>query len=121
MPAWALWLDRIGAWGLVLIGFVHNFVAAPMIYGEVSERMFWYIGAGLSLWYAGAVNLVRQASDSRPAVIAAVLVNLTMLTFVAAMGSFTGEIARPSGMALTALVAVETLFALLQAKRRTAG
>jgi len=43
-------VDAVAAWGLVLLGCLHNFVAAPMAYPEVNERMFWFIGAGLSLW-----------------------------------------------------------------------
>ena len=104
-------LDGVAAWGLVLLGCVHNFVAAPMAYPEVSERLFWFIGAGLSLWYAGAMNLVRQANPtSRTARYASVVTNTTLLAFVIAYGVYTGAIGRPEGMLLVALVAVATLF-----------
>ena len=92
-------LDAVSAWGLVLLGCVHNFVAAPMAYPEVNERMLWFIGAGLSLWYAGAMNLVRQANPvSRTARYASVLTNTTLLAFVVAYGLYTGAIGRPEGM-----------------------
>ena len=104
-------VDAVAAWGLVLLGCVHNFVAAPMAYPEVNERMFWFIGAGLSLWYAGAMNLVRQANPaSRSARYASLLTNMTLLAYVAVYGVYTGAIGRPEGMVLIGLVALATLF-----------
>jgi len=104
-------LDAGAAWGLVLLGCVHNFVAAPLAYPEVNERMFWFIGAGLSLWYAGATNIVRQANPtSRTARYASVITNTTLLAFVIAYGVYTDAIGRPEGMLLVGLVAVATLF-----------
>jgi len=107
-------VDAVAAWGLVLLGSVHNFVAAPMAYPEVSERMFWFVGAGLSLWYAGAMNLVRQANPtSRTARYASLITNTTLLAYVVAYGVYTGAIGRPEGMVLVGLVAVATLFSAL--------
>jgi len=104
-------MDAVAAWGLVLLGCVHNFVAAPMAYPEVNEGLFWFIGAGLSLWYAGAMNLVRQANRaSRTARYASVLTNTTLLAYVVAYGVYTGAIGRPEGMILVGLVTVATLF-----------
>lgn len=108
-------MDAVAAWGLVLLGCLHNFVAAPMAYPEVNERMFWFIGAGLSLWYAGAMNLVRQANPgSRSACYASVLTNTTLLAYVVAYGVYTGAIGRPEGMVLIGLVALATLFSALE-------
>jgi len=107
-------LDAAAAWGLVLLGCVHVFIAAPLAYPEVNERMFWFIGAGLSLWYAGAINLVRQANPvSRTARYASLLTNASLLAFVAAYGFYTGAIGRPEGMLLVGLVAVATLLSAL--------
>lgn len=114
MRSWRT-LDAVAAWGLLLLGCVHNFVAAPMAYPSVNERMFWFLGAGLALWYAGALNLVRRsASDSHVAKLASVLTNITLLAFVLAFGVHTGAIGRPDGIFLVALVATATLFSALQ-------
>lgn len=113
MRSWRT-LDVVAAWGLVLLGCVHNFVAAPNVYPEVSERMFWFVGAGLALWYAGALNLVRRsAPESRTAWLASLLTNLTLLAFVVAFGVHTGAVQRPDGIVLVALVATATLFSAL--------
>ena len=107
-------LDAVAAWGLVVLGCVHNFVAAPMAYPNVNERMFWFIGAGLALWYAGALNLVRRsAPGSNTARLASLLSNLTLLAFVLAFGVYTGAISRPDGIFLVMLVATATLFSAL--------
>lgn len=112
-------LDAVAAWGLVVLGCVHNFVAAPMAYPNVSERLFWFIGAGLALWYAGALNLVRRSAPaSNSARLASLLSNITLLAFVLAFGIHTGAIGRPDGIFLVVLVATATLFSALQ---RTTG
>lgn len=114
MRSWRT-LDAAVAWGLVLLGCVHNFVAAPMAYEEVSQRMFWFVGAGLALWYAGALNLVRRSNpDSRTAKVASLLANLTLLAFVAAFGAYTGAIRQPGGAVLVGLVLAATAFSILQ-------
>lgn len=103
-------LDGIAAWGLVLLGCVHNLVAAPKIYPQINERMFWFVGTGLALWYAGALNLARRSTPtSRTTTVASVLANLSLFGFVLAFGLFTGAIRRPEGMVLVALVATATL------------
>lgn len=106
-------LDAVSAWGLILLGCIHNFVAAPMIHAALSERLFWFVGAGLALWYAGAMNLVRgSAPDSRAARIASLLTNVTLLAFVVAFGLFTGAAGRADGILLIAIVAIATVFSI---------
>jgi hypothetical protein len=109
------WLDAAGAWGLVLFGCLHNFFGAPRLFHNISDSLFWFVSAGLALWYSGAVNLVRQSERSRFAVWTAVPVNLTLLAFVTAFGLHSGAIARPDGMLLVAIAAIETIFSLVQA------
>lgn len=117
MHAGLQWIDRIAAWGLVLIGCIHNFVAAPAIFATISVDLFWFLSAGLALWYAGAANVVRQMSGTRSAVLASIPVNLTLLAFVTAFGIHTGEIASAGGAPLIALALIETAFAIAQAVR----
>lgn len=108
-------LDAISAWGLVLLGSIHNFIAAPMIYRELSERALWFVGAGLALWYAGAINLVRHAApNSRTARIASILTNLSLLVFVVTFGLRTGAATRPDGMLLIAIVVTATAFSVAE-------
>ena len=117
MPKAARWLDAAGAWGLVLIGCLHNFLGAPARFQGISDDLFWFLSAGLALWYAGASNLVRQAGSSRAAIIASVPVNLTLLAFICAHGLHTGDIKGAGGILLVSLAAIETLFSLRQAVR----
>lgn len=107
------WLDWAAAGGLVLLGCVHNFVAAPAMYDEVSADLFWFLSAGLALWFGGAVNFVRLATRARAAVIAAVPVNLLLLGFVIAF-IHSGQIASVGGLMLVVPTALETLFSVVQ-------
>ena len=109
------WLDAAGAWGLVLIGCLHNFVSAPMRFDGVSDDLFWFLSAGLALWYAGAANLVRQAGALRAAILASVPVNLTLLALIFAQGLHSGQLAGAGGILLVSLAVIETLFSLVQA------
>lgn len=111
------WLDAAGAWGLVLIGCVHNFLAAPSMFAAISTDLFWFLSAGLALWYAGAANIVRQATAASAAIIAAILVNLALLAFVTAFGLHTGQIATAGGLPLVLLALIETGFSIAQAVR----
>ncbi len=52
-------LDRVLGWFLVLLGCVHNFVAAPASFAVLDERALWFVAGGLALWYAGFLNLLR--------------------------------------------------------------
>jgi len=109
------WVDAAGAWGLVLLGCVHNFIAAPASFDAVDADLFEFVAAGLALWYAGAANVVRQLAPSRAAIFSCAAVDLTLLAYVVAFGLHNGELTRPGGMFLVALVATETAFALGQA------
>lgn len=121
MRSWGL-VDRIAAWGLVLLGCVHNFIAAPKIYPHANERMFWFLGTGLALWYAGAMNLARRSTPtSRTATVASLLTNLSLLGFVVAFGLFTGAIRQPDGLVLIALVATATVFSAWQGSQLLMG
>lgn len=112
-------LDAASAWGLLLLGCIHNFVAAPMVYPDLSERMLWFVGSGLSLWYAGAINLIRRAVPaSRTARIASLFTNLSLLAFVITFGIFTGAAGKPDGMFLIALVGTATAFSIAAIARR---
>ena len=114
MPRAIRWLDAAGAWGLILIGCLHNFYGAPASFDGLSDDLFWFVSAGLALWYAGAFNLVRQAAPSRITAWPCLAVDLSLLAFVAAFGLHSGAIARPDGMLLVGLAAIETLFAAAQ-------
>ena len=115
-------LDAVSAWGLILLGCIHNFVAAPMTYHGLSERMLWFVGAGLALWYAGAINLVRRsAPESRTAMIASLLTNLTLLAFVMTFGILTGAARHADGIFLILLVATATGFSVMALAGQRSG
>ena len=108
------WVDVAAAGGLVLLGCVHNFVAAPAMYDAISTDLFWFLSAGLALWFAGAVNFVRQATAARAAILAAAPVNLALFGFVVAFGIHTGEITGVGGLMLVVPAGLETLFSCVQ-------
>lgn len=52
------WLDRVFAWGMVILGAVHCLYTFAE-YKEASGAAMWFFSGGLALMYAGALNLVR--------------------------------------------------------------
>lgn len=110
-------LDRILAALLILLGCIHAFIAAPIIYGEITARALWFASAGLALLYAGFINLLRARAPSRDDQFLGwlcVLTNASMLMFVLAYGLTTGAWADPQGSTLIAAVAVLTATSILQ-------
>jgi hypothetical protein len=120
-------LDRILAVVLIALGCVHNFVAAPMSYPELTARALWFIAAGLSLWYAGFINLLRTrppGQDDRFLGWVCVLTNVSMLLFVLAYAAVVSSWANPQAIAFIAAVAVLTATSVLQLaqlRKRAAG
>ena len=113
-------LDRILAVVLIALGCVHNFVAAPMSYPELTARALWFISAGLSLWYAGFINLLRTrppGHDDRFLGWLCVLTNGSMLLFVLAYAAVVGNWTDPQAIAFIAVVAVLTATSVLQLAR----
>ena len=116
-------LDRILAGLLVLLGCVHIFVAAPMAYDRLSTQALWFVSAGLALWYAGFINLLRwQANNSgRLLVWLAVVTNVSLLVFVATYATVRGNWSAPAALLLVGTVAVLTMtsaFSLIQRRVR---
>ena len=113
-------LDRILAIVLIALGSVHNFVAAPMTYPELTAGALWFISAGLSLWYAGFINLLRTripGQDDRFLGWLCVLTNVSMLLFVLAYAAVLANWADPQAIALIAVVAVLTATSALHLAR----
>ena len=108
-------VDRILGWGLVLLGCVHNFVAAPLTYDQLSARALWFVSAGLALWYAGFINLLRSSSvkPSRLLRTFCILTNLSMLAFVVTYAVVRGNWAAPESLALIGVVATLTVFSVV--------
>jgi len=113
-------LDRILAIVLIALGCVHNFVAAPMTYSELTADALWFISAGLSLWYAGFINLLRTRTpgqDDRFLGLLCVFTNVSMLLFVLAYAAVQANWADPQAIALIAAVAVLTATSALHLAR----
>ncbi len=107
-------LDRILGGLLVLLGCVHNFVAAPRTYSSLSTQALWFITAGLALWYAGFINLIR-AHPLRPGRLLAalcLLTNLTLLAFVVMFAAVRGNWTAPEALLLIGCVAALTGFSV---------
>ncbi len=114
------YLDRVLAIVLIALGCVHNFVAAPMTYPELTAGALWFISAGLSLWYAGFINLLRTripGQDDRFLSWLCVLTNVSLLLFVLAYAAVRANWADPQAIALIAVVAVLTATSALQLAR----
>ncbi len=113
-------VDRILGWCLVLLGCVHNFVAAPLTYDELSTRALWFASAGLALWYAGFINLLRShsAEPTRLLRTFCILTNLSMLAFVLSYAVVSGNWAAPESLALIGTVAALTVFSVVAGAAR---
>jgi len=107
--------DRILGWFLVVLGCVHNFVAAPLTYNELSTQALWFVSAGLALWYAGFLNLLRAQAVSPGWFLCVVclLTNISLLAFVVAYAVVKGNWASPGAIALIGTVAVLTAMSIL--------
>ncbi len=109
--------DQALGWFLILLGCIHNFVAAPMTYAELSTQALWFASAGLALWYAGFLNLlrVRSLQPSRLLVAFCLLTNLSLLAFVVSYALTQGTWAAPESVALIGAVVVLTVRSALTA------
>ncbi|MBI5086488.1 MAG: hypothetical protein HZB13_18070 [Acidobacteria bacterium] len=103
-------IDRGLAGLLVLLGCVHNFVAAPMIYHRLTTQALWFVSAGLALWYAGFINLLRVEADRSERLLRwlCVLTNVSLLLFVAAFATVRGNWSAPESWLLVGTVAALT-------------
>lgn len=108
-------VDRILGWCLVVLGCVHNFVAAPLTYDQLSAAALWFVSAGLALWYAGFINLLRSfsAEPTRLLRTLGILTNLLMLAFVLTFAGVRGNWAAPESLALIGVVAALTVFSVV--------
>ncbi len=108
---------------LVLLGCIHNFVAAPMTYKTLTTQALWFIAAGLALWYAGFINLVRAQHDRPDPLLSTfcVLTNLSLLSFVVMFASVRGNWAAPEALLLVGTVAALTLISFLSLLRIRGG
>jgi hypothetical protein len=99
-------LDVTLAGTLIALGCVHNFVAAPLTYPELTARALWFVSAGLALWYAGFLNLLRiRLAPHRLAAGLALLANLTLLVFVLTYAALRGNWLAPEAILLMVTVA----------------
>ena len=114
-------VDRILGWCVVLLGCVHNFVAAPLTYDELSAGALWFASAGLALWYAGFINLLRSHSGEPTRLLRTfcILTNLSMLAFVLTYAVVRGNWAAPESLALIGTVAALTAFSIVAGAARS--
>lgn len=49
-------LDQAAVLVLLVLGCIHNFVAAPASFGALNARALWFVTGGILLWYAAAIN-----------------------------------------------------------------
>ena len=113
-------LDRILAIVLIALGCVHNFVAAPMSYAELTAPALWFVSGGLSLWYAGFINLLRtrpSGHEDRFLGWLCVLTNLSMLLFVLAYAAVVWNWSDPQAIAFVSVIGVLTATSVLQLAR----
>ena len=109
--------DQALGWFLILLGGIHNFVAAPMTYAELSPQALWFVSAGLALWYAGFLNVLRVRSHQPSGLLVAfcLLTNVSLFAFVVTYALSRGTWAAPESVALIGAVAVLTVRSALAA------
>ena len=100
---------------LVVLGCAHNFIAAPLAYDHFSIEALWFVSAGMALWYAGFINLLRVAAGRPGRLLAAgcLLTNISLLAFVLAYAAVLGNWDAPATIALTAAVVALTIQAAI--------
>ncbi|MBL8518011.1 MAG: hypothetical protein JNM76_13700 [Betaproteobacteria bacterium] len=108
-------VDRALGWSLVLFGCVHNFIAAPLSFQQLSTTALWFVTGGMALWYAGFINLMRShdANSTRMLRILCVLTNLSLLVFVLTFASVRNNLFAPASLALIGTVVLLTAFSLV--------
>ena len=101
-----VWVDRVCAGLLVLIGCVHNFLAAPRMYDALTEDALWFLAGGVSLWFGGLINFVwlRSAASRRELWWAALFANAVMAVLLGAFVVLMGGFGTPQGVVLVAVV-----------------
>lgn len=110
-------LDHVAAWLLVLLGCVHNFIATPMSFSSLDARALWFVTGGISLWFAGAINLIWLNNRDRRAIgLTAAAANLVMLAFVIGFAVVAHQLGQPSGWLLIGVVAWLAARSLLAAR-----
>lgn len=94
---------------LIALGCVHNIIAAPLSYERLTTQALWFVGAGLSLWYAGFLNLLRTfTKPAEPLLLRfCAVTNVSLLAFVITFASARGT--KPSLSAIALLVSVSAL------------
>lgn len=78
-----IWIDRVAAGILFLLGCVHNFIAAPMTYDDISTTALWFVTGGITLWYAAIINFLwlHASAVDRTAARLAALSNVILFGF----------------------------------------
>lgn len=118
------YLDRALAGILVLLGTVHIFIAAPMSFEGLTGAAMWFIAAGLALWYAGFINLIKARAEPPGRLLASlcVVTNLTLLVFVLLFAGLRGgNWYDPQALLLIATVASLTATSALTLKKTLTG
>ena len=108
-------LDRVLAGLLVLLGCVHNFVAAPLTFSYLSTEALWFVSAGLALWYAGFINFLRVQLNNGGRLLSwlSLVTNTTLLAFVASFATVRGNWSTPEALFLVLVVATLTITSAL--------
>ncbi len=112
-------VDRVLGWFLVVLGCIHNFVAAPLSYNKLSTQALWFVSAGLALWFAGFLNLLRASANepSKLLLVFCLLTNASLLAFVILFAAIRENWAEPEAIALIASVATLTVMSIVSIRK----
>lgn len=107
-------LDQTLAGVLILLGIIHNFIAAPLSFDHFSTDFLWFVTGGLALWYAGFINLLRARGNlcGRLADWLCLLTNLSFLAFAVTFPTVSGTWALPTTWLLVGPVIGLTVFSI---------
>lgn len=99
---------------LVVLGCLHNFIAAPLTYDRLTTQAFWFVAAGLALWYAGFLNLLRTLTNQAEPLLLGfcATTNLSLLVFVTMFAVARGAKLSPQAIALIATVLALTVISV---------
>ena len=96
-----IWLDRLSAAILFVLGCIHNFVAAPALSDVLDTRVLWFVTGGMSLWFAAIINFLwlRAGSDRLSAALS-MAANSVLVAFAVTFIIVTQSFADPQNLAL---------------------
>ena len=110
--------DQIVALLIVILGAIHG-AFTPKMYPAFNLAALWFLGAGLLMMLAGAMNLlrIRYAAIAPGLTAVCVATNVILVAYAGAIASRLALKQNPQAVLVTVLLLLELLFSIVDAER----